>query len=277
MRQYLELVDDVLTNGKPRATTPQGVSDISVFVRTKVYPVRLGAFPILTTKKINFWNVVVELLWFLSGESRWDFLHRYGVHIWDAWGEKEIAARYGLEEGEFGPIYGPNWIHWPDCKGGELNQIARLVEELRERPWSRRHKVIAYDPATVDDVMVAPCHGDFKCWVDLETNELHLHMVQRSADVPIGVPYNISSYALLLVMLAQVTDHTPGEFIHTTQDTHMYLNQIGSIREQLKREPRPLPRLKVNAEVRDIFTFTPHDFELEGYDPHPFIKIPVGV
>ncbi len=277
MRQYLELVRDVLANGKHRPTTPQGVGDRSVFVRTQEYPVSLETFPILTTKKIDFWGVVVELLWFLSGESRWDFLHRYGVHFWDDWGTKEVAGRYGLEEGDFGSIYGPNWIHWPDRKGGEINQIARLVQGLREQPWSRRHKVIAYNPATIDDVMVAPCHGDFKCWVDPDTNELHLNMVQRSADVPIGVPYNITSYSLLLVMLAQVTGFVPGRFVHTMQDVHIYNNQVELITSQLEREIRLLPRLSINPDVKDIFAFEPEDFKLEGYDPHPFIKIPVGV
>ncbi|PIR97739.1 MAG: thymidylate synthase [Candidatus Colwellbacteria bacterium CG10_big_fil_rev_8_21_14_0_10_42_22] len=278
MKQYLDLVEDVLQNGKRREKTLQGSGDLSVFVRTKTYPVSEDAFPVLTTKKINFHNVVVELLWFLSGESRWDYLHKYNVKIWDVWGVKEVAEKYGLEEGDFGPIYGPNWIHWPDVKrDGELNQIKRLVEELRKNPDSRRHKVVAYNPASVDDVMVAPCHGDFKCYVDLETQELHLNMVQRSADVPIGVPYNISSYSLLLVMLAQVTGYKPGNFIHTTQDTHIYLDQVDPIKEQLTREPRRLPKLKINKDVKDIFEFKPDDFELEGYDPHPFIKIPVGI
>jgi len=278
MKQYLDLARDVLENGRRREKTPQGPGDISVFVRTNIYPVREDAFPVLTTKKINFQNVVVELLWFLSGESRWDFLHRYGVKIWDVWGTKEIAGQYGLEEGDFGPIYGPNWIHWPDLKrGGEINQIQKLVEGLKSNPGSRRHKVIAYNPASIDDVMVAPCHGDFKCYVDPETRELHLHMVQRSADVPIGVPYNITSYSLLLVMLAHVTGYKTGNFIHTTQDTHIYLDQIAPLQEQLQRKPRSLPQLKMNKDVKNIFDFTPDDFALEGYDPHPFIKMPVGI
>lgn len=277
MKQYLELLEDVLENGKRREKTLQGPGDLSVFVRTKIYPVNADAFPVLTTKKINFKSVAVELLWFLTGESSWDYLHKHGVHFWDEWGTKEVAARYGLKEGDFGAIYGPNWIHWPDPNGGELNQIARLVETLKESPGSRRHKVVAYNPATVDRVMVAPCHGDFKCYVDMETNELHLHMVQRSADVPIGVPFNITSYSLLLMMLAQVTGYKPGNFIHTTQDTHIYLDQVDAVKEQLTREPRQLPQLKMNTNVKDIFKFTPDDFELKGYDPHPFIKMPVGV
>lgn len=277
MKQYLELLEDVLENGKRREKTLQGPGDLSVFVRTKIYPVSIDAFPILTTKKINFKSVAVELLWFLTGESNWDYLHKHGVRFWDEWGTTEVAGRYGLKEGDFGPIYGPNWIHWPDPKGGELNQIASLVKTLKESPGSRRHKVVAYNPATVDRVMVAPCHGDFKCYVDMETNELHLHMVQRSADVPIGVPFNITSYSLLLMMLAQVTGYKVGNFIHTTQDTHIYLDQVDAVKEQLTREPRQLPQLKMNTDVKDIFKFTPDDFELEGYDPHPFIKIPVGI
>lgn len=277
MKQYLELLEDVLTNGKPRAETPQGVGDISVFVRTHRYPVSAEAFPILTTKKVFFKGVVVELLWFLTGESRIDFLHQHGVHFWDDWATKEVASQYSLEEGDVGPLYGPNWIHWPDRNGGEVNQIARLVRDLKRSPGSRRHKVIAYNPATLQSSILAPCHGDFKCYVDLEKGELHLHMVQRSADVPIGVPFNITSYCLLLMMLAQVTGLKPGTFIHTTEDTHVYNNQVEPVRPQLEREPRPLPRLLMNPDVEDIFAFRPEDFELVGYDPHPFIKIPVGI
>lgn len=277
MRQYLDLLEDVLENGARRKMTPQGTSDISVFVREKRYPVSADAFPILTTKKIGFHGVVVELLWFLTGESTWDYLHEHGVHFWDQWATEEVASRYGLKEGEFGPIYGPNWIHWPDGKGGEVNQIQNLVDGLRKYPYSRRHKVIAYNPATIDDVMVAPCHGNFKCYVNPETDELDLHMTQRSADVPIGVPFNITSYSLLLMILAQVTGLKPGTFIHTTEDTHVYENQIEPVSVQFKRELRALPRLKMNPDVKDIFEFTPDDFELEGYDPHPFIKIPVGI
>ena len=273
MRQYLELVNDVLKNGRLRKTDAQGIGNIAVFVRTMRFDLSEG-FPLMTTKKINFKYVLGELLWFLRGDSRVDFLHENNIPIWDTWATKECCDLYGLEEGDCGRIYGPQWIHWLCRDGKEINQIQRLVNGLINNPDSKRHKVVAYNPEDIDSVFVAPCHGDFKCFV--ADGVLDLHLCQRSADVPIGVPFNIPSYAMLLMMLAQVTGLKAGELIVTTQDTHIYLNQIEPMKIQMEREPKKLPALKLNPDIKNIFEFGLDDFELEGYNPDPFIKIPVG-
>ncbi|MFH1346936.1 MAG: thymidylate synthase [Spirochaetota bacterium] len=276
MRQYLDLLRYVLENGGRRAIDVQGVGNIAVLGYQNRFSLAEGSgFPLLTTKKIPFRYVVGELLWFLSGESRIDFLRKNKITIWDPWATKEACERYGLEEGDLGRIYGPQWIHWLKRDGGEINQIANLVKGLRDDPCSKRHKVIAWNPEDVDSVFVAPCHGDFKCFV--VDDMVSLHLCQRSADVFLGVPFNIASYALLLLMIAQVTGLRPGEFVHTTSDTHIYFNHIEQSRLQLTREPRPLPRLAINPDVKDIFNFTFDDFKLEGYNPYPNIPAPVGV
>jgi thymidylate synthase len=274
MRQYLELLDDVLTNGQHKSD-PQGVGSRAVFCREMRFDLSTGFLPIVTTKKVNFKYVLGELLWFLRGDDNWDFLHEHGIPIWDPWGEAREANKYGLDEGHFGRIYGPQWIHWRTTTGGEINQIQRLVDGLKANPDWRRHKVIAWNPEDIDSVTVAPCHGDFKCFV--ADGVISLNLVQRSGDVFIGIPYNITSYSLLLLMLAQVTGLRPGEFVHYIQDAHIYDNHVEQARLQLSREPRPLPRVKINPEVTNIFEFTFNDFELEAYDPHPFIGAPVGV
>jgi len=272
-QQYLDLLEDVLTNGKPKSNL-QGIGDIAVFCRQMRFrPAQ--EFPLLTTKKLPFRWIVGELLWFLSGSSRWDFLHQHKIDIWDEWGREEVASIYGLKEGDLGRIYGPQWIHWLKRDGGEINQIARLVEELKTYPDSRRLKVTAWNPEDVDLVAVAPCHGDFKCFVT--EGELSLNMVQRSCDVFLGVPFNIACYSLLLMMLAQVTGLRCGEFVHSLQDTHLYLNHIEQAKLQLQRKPRPLPFVVLNPFVRDIFGFDFPDFVLEGYDPYPNIKADVGI
>lgn len=272
-QQYLNLLEDVLTNGKRKGDL-QGVGSIAVFGREMRFR-PAEEFPLLTTKKLPFRWIVGELLWFLGGSSRWDFLHEHKIDIWDEWGKKEVAELYGLEEGDLGRIYGPQWIHWKKRDGGEINQIAKLVEELKAYPDSRRLKVTAWNPEDIDSVAVAPCHGDFKCIV--LDGELSLNLVQRSCDVFLGVPFNIACYSLLLMMLAQVTGLKCGEFVHYLQDTHVYVNHAEQSNLQLAREPRLLPKVTLNPEVTDIFKFDFSDFKLEGYTPHPSIKADVGV
>ena len=274
MKKYLDLLEDVLENGKKK-TDPQGVGSISVFCREIRFDLSNGFLPIVTTKKVNFKYILGELLWFLRGDDNLDFLHEHKIPIWDPWGKKEVANLYGLEEGELGRIYGPQWIHWLKRDGGEINQIARLVEDLKKYPDYRRHKVVAWNPEDVDGVAVAPCHGDFKCYV--ADGVLSLNLWQRSGDLFLGIPYNITSYSLLLLMLAQVTGLEPGEFVHYIVDTHIYLNHIEQVKQQLSREPRPLPQIKINPEVKDIFGFTFSDFTLEGYSHDAFIGAEVGV
>lgn len=277
MREYLELVELVLTRGKRRCTSTQGIGNI-------VYPGHMlrfrpaEAFPLLTTKSLrSSWKaIVVELLWFLSGSSRVEDLHRHGVHIWDQWATKEICDRYSLPEGDLGPIYGPQWRAYRAWDGRSIDQVTRLIEEIKVFPDSKRMMVDSWNPADVDRVMVAPCHGTpWKCIV--AEGELNLLMVQRSCDLLVGVPFNIASYSLLFLMLAQVTGLKPGEFIHFLMDIHIYDNQVDGAREQLTREPRPLPRVILNPAVTDLFSFTLDDFTLEGYTPHPYIRIPVAL
>lgn len=272
-QQYLDILAGVLACGQNKGDL-QGVGNIAVFCREMRFR-PAEHFPLLTTKKLPFRWIVGELLWFLSGSSRWDFLHEHKIDIWDEWGKKEVAELYGLGEGDLGRIYGPQWIHWQKRDGGEINQIERLVEELKTYPDSRRLKVTAWNPEDVDSVAVAPCHGDFKCFV--AQGELSLNLVQRSNDLFLGTPFNMACYSLLLKMLAQVTGLKCGEFIHYLQDTHLYINHLDQARLQLTREPRPLPRVTLNPEIKDIFKFDFQDFKLEGYDPYPNIKADVGI
>lgn len=273
MQQYLDLLDDVLTNGK-RLSDPKGLGNLSVLGRHMRFNMADG-FPLITTKKVNFSYVMHELLWFLSGETRMDYLKRHKVPIWDPWATKEKCAKYSREAGDLGPIYGYQWRHWQKRDGGEIDQIRNLINEINLRKYSKRMIVTAWNPEDVEVVTIAPCHVMFKCYI--EGNNLSLHLFQRAADVFIGVPYNIASYALLLYLLAQVTNLQPKELVYTTSDTHLYINCLEQVRLQLQRSPRLLPSLQLNKSVRDIFKFTGRDIKLVGYDPHPFIKAPVAI
>ncbi len=275
MRQYLELVNHVLTNGQ-RKTDPQGVGNIAVCGYQMRFNLADG-FPLITTRSMKgSWKAMVhELLWFLSGSTKVADLNKYGVHLWDMWATPEICQQYNLEPGDLGPIYGKQWRAFNG--GGEqpIDQIKNLIELLEKNPDSRRLIVTSWNPAEVDKVFVAPCHCFFQFFH--AQGELSLHLFQRSADVPIGVPFNIAEYALLLLIVARATGLRPKEFVHTLSDAHIYLDQIEQMKELLKREPKPLPRVKINPEVKDIFGFKFEDFTLEAYDSHPPIKIPVGL
>lgn len=275
MRQYLDLVEHVLKNGQ-RKTDPQKIGNIAVLGYQMRFNLEDG-FPLITTRSMkgSFKAMVYELLWFLTGSTRVEDLQKNNVHIWDRWATPEICASLGLEPGDLGPIYGKQWRAFNG--GGEkpIDQIANLIRDLKTNPDSRRLIVSAWNPAEVDKVFVAPCHSFFKFFH--AQGELSLHLFQRSADVPIGVPFDIAEYALLLMMVAQVVGLKPKEFVHTLSDTHIYLDQIDAMKELVQREPRALPRVRINPDVKDIFSFKFEDFELVGYDSHPPMKIPVGL
>ncbi|MEW6687993.1 MAG: thymidylate synthase [Pseudomonadota bacterium] len=263
-RQYLDLLAEVLERGA-RKSDRTGTGTLSVFGRQMRFA--LGeSFPLLTTKKLHLKSIIVELLWFLRGDSNVKWLQERGVTIWDEW------AR---EDGDLGPIYGHQWRHWRKPDGGEVDQISNLVESLRKNPDSRRHIVIAWNPSDIDRMALPPCHALFQFYV--AEGKLSCQMYQRSADLFLGVPFNIASYALLTLMMAQATGHAPGEFVLTLGDAHLYLNHLEQAREQLARTPRPFPRMKLNPGIQNIFEFKFEDFTLEGYDPHPAIKAPIAV
>ena len=276
MRQYLDLVETVLTKGRRRTTSVQGVGN-TVYAGAEMRFRPSEEFPLITTRSLKgSWKAIIgELLWFLSGSNNVSDLHKNGIHLWDSWATKDICDQYGLPEGSVGRIYGPQWRAWLTRSGTTIDQITKLVEEIMTKPDSKRMKVIAWNPEDVDGVFVAPCHGDFKCVV--AEGVIDLCMVQRSADLPIGVPFNMASYSKFLLMLAQVTGLQAGEFVHQLQDIHIYDNQVEAIKQQLMRQPRHLPHVKLNPNVKSLFDFTIDDFVLEGYDPHPPIKIPVAV
>ena len=264
MRQYLQLLGDVLANGVDRPDRT-GTGTRSLFG----YQLRFdlaGGFPLLTTKKLHIRSIIYELLWFLRGETNIGYLKEHGVSIWDEWAD---------ENGDLGPVYGSQWRSWPDGKGGTIDQIANVVQSIRTKPDSRRHIVAAWNPAEIEDMALPPCHCLFQFYV--AEGKLSCQLYQRSADVFLGVPFNIASYALLTHMMAQVTGLAPGEFIHSFGDVHLYHNHFEQAREQLSRAPRPLPTLKINPGRRDIFGFQFEDFEIVGYDPHPHIKAEVAV
>ena len=274
MRQYLDLLKNVLENGKGKSD-PHGVGSIAVCGRTMRFDLSKGEFPMLTTKKLSFKFIAYELLWFLRGETDVKFLHDHGVTIWDEWATPEITAKMHLPIGDVGRIYGAQWRHWKTTDGKEIDQIKNLIDGLKEHPDWRRHMVTAWNPEDVDKVFVAPCHGIFKCFaVD---GELSLHLFQRSADVFLGVPYNIASYSLLLLMIAQVTGLKPKEFIHTMSDVHIYNNHFEQAKEQLKRIPKSLPKIKINMNIKDIFNFKYEDFTLIDYNADPNIKAEVAI
>jgi thymidylate synthase len=262
-RQYLALLEDILANGAKREDRT-GTGTLGVFGRQMRFDLAQG-FPLLTTKKLHFKSIAYELLWFLRGETNIAWLHEHGVSIWDAWADAN---------GELGPVYGKQWRSWTAPDGRVIDQIANVVAQIRANPASRRHIVSAWNPADVDDMALPPCHCLFQFFV--AEGRLSCQLYQRSADIFLGVPFNIASYALLTLMVAQVTGLQPGEFVHTFGDAHLYLNHVEQAREQLAREPKPFPTLTL-APRTDIFGFDYADFKLEGYRPHPAIKAPIAV
>ena len=264
MKQYLDLLNRIMTEGTQKGDRT-GTGTVSIFGHQARYNLEDG-FPLLTTKKLHLKSIIHELLWFLSGDTNVRYLQDNGVRIWNEWAD---------ENGDLGPVYGHQWRSWPDYKGGTIDQIAAVVDQLKTNPNSRRMIVSAWNVAEVDRMALPPCHTMFQFYV--ADGRLSLQLYQRSADTFLGVPFNIASYALLLQMMAQVTGLRAGDFIHTTGDTHLYLNHLDQARLQLTRTPRPLPRMVINPDVRDIFSFRYEDFLLEGYDPWPHIKAEVSV
>lgn len=264
MQQYLNLLDRILTEGTNK-TDRTGTGTISIFGNQMRFDMSKG-FPLLTTKKLHLKSIIYELLWFLQGDTNVKYLQDHGVRIWNEWAD---------ENGELGPIYGHQWRSWPGHNGEPIDQIKKVVEQIKNTPDSRRMIVSAWNVADIDDMKLPPCHCFFQFYV--ADGKLSLQLYQRSADTFLGVPFNIASYALLLLMVAQVTGLEPGDFIHTTGDTHLYLNHIEQARLQLTRTPRPLPQMKLNLDVKDLFSFKYEDFQLEGYDPWPHIAAQVSV
>lgn len=275
MKQYLELVDHILTKGE-RKSDPQGVGNIAICGYQMRFDLSQG-FPLITTRSMKgSWKAMVyELLWFLSGSTHIKDLHKNNVHLWDIWATKEICEKLGLEEGDLGPIYGKQWRAFDGGGGITIDQIKNVVEGLKKNPDSRRHIVTSWNPREADMVFVAPCHCFFQFFHS--NGKLSLHLFQRSADVPVGVPFNIAEYSLLLMMVAQVTGLQAGEFVHTLSDAHIYVNQVEAAKEQITRTPETLPRVRINPDVKDIFAFTFDDFTLEEYDPLSPIKYEVAL
>jgi thymidylate synthase len=264
MRSYLDLMQHVLDHGT-RKSDRTGTGTLSVFGAQLRFDLAEG-FPLVTTKKLHVKSIVHELLWFLRGDTNTRYLKEHGVSIWDEWAD---------ETGELGPVYGYQWRSWPAPDGRHIDQIANLLSQLRTNPDSRRMIVSAWNVADLDRMALMPCHAFFQFYV--ADGKLSCQMYQRSADIFLGVPFNIASYALLTMMVAQVCDLEPGDFVHTFGDTHLYSNHLDQAREQLTRAPRTLPHMRLNPAVRDLFAFTFADFALEGYDPYPAIKAPVAV
>jgi len=264
MKPYLDLMRHVLEHGT-RKDDRTGTGTLSVFGWQMRYNLAAG-FPLVTTKKCHLRSIIHELLWFLQGDTNIRYLKENGVSIWDEWAD---------ENGNLGPVYGHQWRSWPKPDGGTIDQISEVVKTLKTNPDSRRIIVSAWNVADLDRMALAPCHAFFQFYV--ADGKLSCQLYQRSADIFLGVPFNIASYALLTMMMAQVTGLGLGDFVHTLGDAHLYLNHLDQAREQLSREPRPLPTMTLNPEVRDIFAFRFEDFTLSGYDPHPAIKGPVAV
>ena len=264
MKQYLHMLDCILTEGVKKEDRT-GTGTISIFGHQERYHLDDG-FPLLTTKKLHLKSIIYELLWFLHGDTNIKYLKDHGVSIWDEWAD---------DEGELGPVYGHQWRSWPDYQGGSIDQIQQVVEQIKHSPDSRRMIVSAWNVAEVNRMALPPCHTIFQFYV--AEGKLSLQLYQRSADTFLGVPFNIASYALLLQMMAQVCSLKAGDFIHTTGDTHLYLNHLEQARLQLTRTPRPLPRMRLNPDVKNIFDFRYEDFQLEDYDPWPHIKAAVSV
>ena len=264
MQQYINLLNRILDEGVVK-TDRTGTGTKSVFGHQMRFNLADG-FPLLTTKKLHLKSIIYELLWFLKGDTNVRYLQEHGVRIWNEWAD---------ENGELGPVYGHQWRSWPDYNGGHIDQIQNVLHQLQNSPDSRRMMVCAWNVAEVEKMALPPCHCLFQFYV--ADNKLSLQLYQRSADTFLGVPFNIASYALLLLMMAQVTGLQPGEFVHTTGDTHLYLNHLEQAKLQVTREPRKLPVMKINPEVKSLFDFQYEDFKLEGYDPWDHIKAEVSV
>ncbi len=264
MQQYLDLLDHVLSNGTKKSDRT-GTGTVSVFGHQMRFDLEAG-FPLLSTKKLHVKSIVHELLWFLTGDTNIRYLNDNGVSIWNEWAD---------EDGDLGPVYGYQWRSWPTLEGGKVDQIANVVSSILTNPDSRRHIVTAWNPADVDNMALPPCHCLFQFYV--ADGRLSCQLYQRSADIFLGVPFNIASYALLTLMVAQVTGLKPGEFVHTLGDAHLYSNHLEQARIQLSRTPKPLPTMTLNPSVADIFKFTYDDFTLSGYEPHPHIAAKVAV
>jgi thymidylate synthase len=279
-RAYLDLLKTVLEHGKTRADRT-GTGTRALFGAQLRFDLR-SSFPLLTTKKVHLKSIVHELLWFTRGETTVQSLKDVGVSIWDEWATVEKTARFGRRAGDLGPIYGHQWRNFGATKREDgsyekngVDQLARLVRDIRENPMSRRLLVTGWNPEEADQVALPPCHTLFQFHV--QDGELSCHLYQRSGDVFLGVPFNIASYALLTLMMAQATGLEPGDFVHSFGDVHLYNNHVDQALEQLSREPRPFPRMRLNPERRNLFDFRYEDFTLEGYEPHPAIKAPVAV
>ncbi|TXI90883.1 MAG: thymidylate synthase [Cupriavidus sp.] len=264
MRQYLDLMEHVLKNGTEKSDRT-GTGTISVFGHQMRFDLEQG-FPVLTTKKLHLRSIIHELLWFLKGETNTRYLRENGVTIWDEWAD---------ENGELGPVYGSQWRSWPAADGRHIDQIQQVLDQIRKNPDSRRLIVSAWNVGEIDKMALPPCHAFFQFYV--AEGRLSCQLYQRSCDIFLGVPFNIASYALLTMMVAQVCGLRPGDFVWTGGDCHLYTNHLEQARLQLSREPRALPKLKINPEVKDLFAFKYEDFELTDYDPHPHIKAPVAI
>ena len=271
MKQYLDLLDRILREGVEKGDRT-GTGTKSIFGHQMRFNLEEG-FPLLTTKKLHLKSIIYELLWFLKGDTNVRYLQEHGVRIWNEWAD---------ENGELGPVYGHQWRSWPDYDGGTIDQIQYVLDQIRHNPDSRRMIVSAWNVAEVNKMALPPCHTIFQFYVappaeGEDRGRLSLQLYQRSADTFLGVPFNIASYALLCMMMAQVCGLRPGDFIHTTGDTHLYMNHLEQARLQLTRTPRPLPTMHINPDVKDLFSFQYEDFQLENYDPWPHIKAEVAV
>ena len=264
MKQYLDLMQHVLDNGV-RKEDRTGTGTLSVFGHQMRFDLGEG-FPAVTTKKLHLRSIIHELLWFLQGDTNIRYLKDNGVSIWDEWAD---------ENGELGPVYGSQWRSWPAADGRKIDQISQVIDQIKNNPDSRRIIVSAWNVGEIDNMALPPCHAFFQFYV--AEGKLSCQLYQRSADIFLGVPFNIASYALLTMMMAQVTGLQPGDFVHTLGDAHLYSNHLEQARTQLQREPRNLPTMQINPDVKDLFSFTFEDFELVDYDPHPHIKAPVAV
>ncbi len=264
MKQYLDLMRLVLNTGSEKIDRT-GVGTLSIFGHQMRFNLEDG-FPMLTTKKLHLKSIIHELIWFLNGDTNITYLNQHGVRIWNEWAD---------ENGELGPVYGEQWRSWPAGDGETIDQIVNLVSGLKDSPDSRRHLVTAWNPSVLKEMALPPCHCLFQFYV--ADGKLSCQLYQRSADIFLGVPFNIASYALLTLMLAQVTNYSPGEFIHTMGDAHIYKNHVTQVREQLARSPKSLPRMQLNRNVKNIFDFSYEDFTLTDYNPAPHIAAKVAV